>query len=66
MELRIGDNRTCAHCGGPIREREAWHWAMVQPRPDVWAVQSVHSHPSECRRATESSGKSTSSSSATR
>jgi hypothetical protein len=66
MELRIGNNRTCAHCGGPILEREAWHWATVQPRPDVWAVQSVHSHPNECRRATESSAKSTGSSSATR
>jgi len=66
MELRIGNNRTCAQCGGPIRESEAWHWATVQPRPDVWAVQSVHSHPSECRRATESSAKSISSSSSTR
>ena len=66
MELRIGNNRTCAQCGGPIRESEAWHWATVQPRPDVWAVQSVHSHAIECRRATESSAKSTSSSSATR
>ena len=66
MEFIVGNNRTCAHCGRPIREDDAWHWATVQPRPDVWAVQSVHSHPSECSRATESSANSTSSSSATR
>lgn len=53
MELRITDNRTCAHCGRPILQSETWHWATVQPRPDVWAVQSVHSQPAECGRTTD-------------
>lgn len=55
MELRIADNRICAHCGKPIGESEAWHWATTQPRPEVWGVQSVHSRPADCSPDTDDS-----------